>query len=400
MATRRESWGKVRQLASKRWQASYVGPDGARHTARTEPDADGVTRALTFSTKTDARAWLRAEHAKIALGDWQSAADRAVAAKDRSRRNVTFATYAETWISGRFNKHGHPLRPRTASEYRRLVAGPLGPLGPLPLASIDRATVDEWRAAQLRTGHLTTTGHAYALLRSILATATVHKMIPENPATIEHGATTRTGKKVTPPTIGELDVIVANLPHKYRALFLMAAWSGLRIGELTALTRADITVTKKAGAVTAITLNVDKGVTWTETGPHVGPPKTSSGVRTVTLPPVEGLYTAVVAHLAEFVAINPDALVFANTTGGHLRQPSVQKVLKPAREKAGRPDVSLHSLRHFHASWLHEVGASPAAQLARLGQNTSSMIGRYSHPVGEDAALAAALADRVNSRAG
>lgn len=51
----REAWGRLRKLSSGRWQSRYLGPDGREYTARTEDD-----RALTFQTKTGARAWLAA----------------------------------------------------------------------------------------------------------------------------------------------------------------------------------------------------------------------------------------------------------------------------------------------------------------------------------------------------
>ena len=50
---RREAWGRLRKLPSKRWQARYTGPDGTLYSARTDDD-----RPLTFLTKGDARAWL------------------------------------------------------------------------------------------------------------------------------------------------------------------------------------------------------------------------------------------------------------------------------------------------------------------------------------------------------
>ena len=46
----RRQFGYVRRLPSKRWHASYAGPDLARHAA-----------PFTFDTKLDAEAWLVAE---------------------------------------------------------------------------------------------------------------------------------------------------------------------------------------------------------------------------------------------------------------------------------------------------------------------------------------------------
>jgi hypothetical protein len=55
----RRGFGYLRKLPSKRWQASYVGPDLARYSAPS-----------TFAAKVDAEAWLASERALIAAGDW------------------------------------------------------------------------------------------------------------------------------------------------------------------------------------------------------------------------------------------------------------------------------------------------------------------------------------------
>jgi hypothetical protein len=62
MANRR-SFGYIRRLPSKRYQASYIGPDLGRHAA---PD--------TFETKMDAEAWLRDERKIISSGKYRRAA--------------------------------------------------------------------------------------------------------------------------------------------------------------------------------------------------------------------------------------------------------------------------------------------------------------------------------------
>ncbi len=82
----REDWGSIRALPSGRFQASYIGPDGERHKA-----------ALTYSTRTDARAWLSSIRTDIQRGKWKN--PKTVSAE-------TFAVYAETWISQRSNAQG------------------------------------------------------------------------------------------------------------------------------------------------------------------------------------------------------------------------------------------------------------------------------------------------------
>ena len=50
----RRGWGWIRKLPSKRYQASYVGPDLERHNA-----------PITFTLKTDAERWLADERRLI-----------------------------------------------------------------------------------------------------------------------------------------------------------------------------------------------------------------------------------------------------------------------------------------------------------------------------------------------
>ena len=96
---------------------------------------------------------------------------------------------------------------------------------------------------------------------------------------------------------------------RYRALVLMAAWSGLRQGELLALTRADLDL----GAVPA-RVRVRKSVRRADTGQvRVDAPKTAWSGRVLTLP--YPLALALRGHLREFVSPEPDALVFATRAG-------------------------------------------------------------------------------------
>ena len=56
----RRGFGAIRKLPSGRFQASYEGPDGARHKGED-----------TFPTKGDAEGWIAAEKKLIDLDVWQ-----------------------------------------------------------------------------------------------------------------------------------------------------------------------------------------------------------------------------------------------------------------------------------------------------------------------------------------
>jgi hypothetical protein len=95
--TSRRGFGIVRRLPSKRYQASYYGPDLTRHVGPT-----------TFTTKADAKTWLAEERKGVESGTGRPPADRTAEVLSASRAE-TFSEYAVPWITQRRAK-GEPLR--------------------------------------------------------------------------------------------------------------------------------------------------------------------------------------------------------------------------------------------------------------------------------------------------
>lgn len=371
---RRESFGMVDRLPSGRVRARYTGPDGERYNAPS-----------TFDTLTDARAWLAARQTDIAAGKWQAPA---VAAAVAAERNRTLTEYADTWLASRTNSRGDQLRPRTLDEYRRLLRGPLADLGPLIVGSITPAKVREWRSAQLATGRKTQTSRAYGLLSSILATAVADGIADANPCTVKGGQATRTGRKVLPPTDGELAAILGAITPRYRALVIVAAIGGLRYGEATALRARDVTVERdEAGAVAAVRLNVERGVVRTADGIVPGETKSAAGVRRVGIFGPDALIVA--EHMRGLIG---NALLFPASDGeGFLPQSSFWKHWHPARDAAGRPDMPFHALRHYAGTRYAQAGATPRETMARLGHSSLGAAMRYQHAGNRDDELAARM---------
>ncbi len=378
---RRESFGAIRQRSSGRYQASYVGPDGTRHTG-----------PHTFDTMTDARGWLAIQQAAILSGSW-SPHDTARAAAAKTGRGLTFAEYAEQWISTRTNRHGDHLRPRTAAEYRRLVAGPLAPFGTLRLPAITPDAVRAWYSGLVTAGTKTQAARAYELLKSILATAVDDGRIKTNPCQIRGAASASTGKRVQPPTGAELQKILDAITPRYRAAVILAAWAGVRYGELTELRRKDLELVRVDGQLQVIVVNVSRAVTQvTGQGFVVGQTKSEAGVRTIVLPP--HVNDVVEAHLRDNVSRFPEALLFPAADGAtHLAQSTFTKHWYPARAAAGREDMPWHALRHYGATRAALAGATLKELQARLGHSTVAAAMRYQHTAGRDEELARRMSE-------
>lgn len=383
--TPRRSWGKVRTIGSGRLQASYIGPDTTRHNA-----------PHTFTTRDAATVWLRKEQRLIEDGEWTPPSVRA-----GQQPRELFGTYARTWVSTRRTKKG-PIKPRTRSEYLRLLDNVLdATFGPMPIPHITPELVDAWWA-KLPRDNPTQNARAYSLLRSVLNTAVERRLIDRNPCQIRGAGNVEREKFVEPATLDELDVIVATIPERYKAMILLAAWCALRFGELAELRRSDLDLTKG-------TLRVRRGLTWVtvsadeaeilgegyeKTEAVVGTPKSSAGERTVSIPP--HVLPAVKEHVRSMPVAGKDALLFPSASDPtiHMRPATLAKVFYRARKAAGREDLAFHWLRHTGLTFAAQTGATLADLMHRAGHATAGAAMRYQHAVsGRDAQIAAGLSD-------
>lgn len=374
----RRGWGRLRKLPSGRWQAAYIGPDNALH-----------KNSNTFEDEDAARGWLSRERRLIDNEDWTSPADRAAVKKSTG---TTFGQYADEWLKNRRTRSGDPLKARTAADYRRYLDKHLLPeLGQLPIRSITEARVRDWYDG-MDPSTPTERAHAYQLLRAICTTATEKKVLPRNPCTIQGAGRTKRAKTIRPAEVAEFQAIADNMPARLKVAVLLGGWCALRYGEIAELRRRDIDL--KRGIIT-----VARGVTWPMTKAEdgklqsaatVSTPKSSAGIRDVHIPP--HILPDLAEHLVEFAEVGRDGMLFPSSTGGHIHPRTFGWQFHKAREKAGRPDLRFHDLRHTGAVLAARTGATIAELMSRLGHSTPAAAMRYQHSAAErDRAIAEAL---------
>jgi len=126
----------------------------------------------------------------------------------------------------------------------------------------------------------------------------------------------------------------------------------------------------------------------------VGPPKSTAGRRTVTLPAL--VVPALAEHLERWAEPGPDGLVFPGPEGGFLRRSNFRRrVWLPATKAAGLQGLRFHDLRHTAATLAVVAGATTMELMARMGHSTLAMAIRHQHVMeGRDAFIASAL-DRL-----
>lgn len=265
-------------------------------------------------------------------------------------------------------------------------------LGDYPLDAIDKDDIGRWVAWQEAQPSRRSKGqnlssktikNYHALLSSILAAAVDKKIIDRNPAhrTRLPKGTKREAVFLSPE---EFNALLHFIPVYYKPLVYFLVSTGIRWGEATALTWADLNLTTQPA-----TVRVSKAWKKATGGPVLKHPKSSKARRTVAM------HAGLVAALGTPGA--RDELVFpGRRSGKHLWHARfTESTWKPAVEKAMDKDLCAklgltplsawpnpHDLRHTHASWLIAAGVPLPYIQARLGhEKITTTVDTYGHLV-------------------
>jgi len=369
---------RVRATGQVTHRARYAMPDGTRY-------------SRTLATKMDAEAWLAAERALVDREEWTPPrARQAVESKRQAAAAFnTVGSFAERFLLER------GLRPTTQRNYRQLLRSRILPyFGEMPLTEVTLSEIKQWRAS-LDPATESSNAAAYRLVRAILQSAEEEELIFRAPPKIRGAGSARVKRIAVPATLDELAVITETMPERLRLLIVLAAFVGLREGELLELRRSDIDgVTGRVN----VTRKVDKDVTpatkdaCPECGRVTSAPKTASGVRTVHVPPP--FLPMLQKHLLEHTAPGPAGLLFAGDRTDHMSVRYLMDRYRPAREAAGRPDLTIHHLRHTALTIAGQHGATAAELQARAGHASQAAMAIYQHAtLDRDKSLADAIGD-------
>jgi integrase len=229
----------------------------------------------------------------------------------------------------------------------------------------------------------------HAVLRKALAQALKEDLVIRNACVAVDRPRVPKTEMVTFTPEQTRQFLATAAPHRLSALFVLAAATGMREGELFALAWSDIDLEGGALSVQQTLEEID--------GKHrLKEPKSAKGRRRIDLPAfaVKALWE----HKARMMQEGHlDGPVFCDRRGGWLRKSNfTRQIFKPmiartnARlteeaEKAGTapdllPDIRFHDMRHGHATLMLELGEHPKVVQERLGHSQISLtLDTYSH---------------------
>lgn len=151
-----------------------------------------------------------------------------------------------------------------------------------------------------------------------------------------------------------------------KAAFMTLFWTGCRIGELLALTPADIDLNNK-------TININKSYQRLARKDVITEPKTEKGKRIITIP--DFLVDELRIYENMLYGIMPNDRVFFMTKS------YLEHEMERGCKESGVKKIRLHDLRHSHASLLiSKLGAQPLQVAERLGhEKIQTTLNTYSH---------------------
>lgn len=157
--------------------------------------------------------------------------------------------------------------------------------------------------------------------------------------------------------------VMKEKPMSYYA-FQILYWTGIRCGELLALTRSDFDFENKK-------MKIDKNFQVVKGEYIITTPKTEKSNRVIDLP--DFLNTEIEDYIVTLYKVDDNSRIFP-VTKSYLHEE-----MKRGTKKSGVKRIRIHDLRHSSCALLIDLGYSPIQIAERLGHESVTITERYSH---------------------
>ena len=264
-------------------------------------------------------------------------------------------------------------------------------LGDMKICDITPATIRHWQNEMLKKKQSNGKPYSQTYLRSvnsqlsaILNYAVKFHQLKYNPCSRVDPIGQKKSKEMDFWTLDEFNTAIAyEKAPAFHLCFMLLFWGGFRIGEVLALTPADIMYDKKA-------VNIVKTHHRKEGEDISGPTKSTNSDRIVELP--DNAFDELVDYSSRLYGIEPDDRIF------YFQRNTVNNELNTLAEKSGVKRIRVHDLRHSHVSLLIELGFQAHAIAKRIGDTPETVNRTYAHlypHVGQT--MASALNSSINN---
>jgi len=321
-----------------------------------------------------------------------------VLAEKTEAASISFGEWLDTWLK---TYKVSRLTPSTYESYRVIIEHHLKPtLGNIMIADITADQIQKLLNAKQEKGarkdgrnNITLSASSVIKIKIIISAslkqAVKNRMIPYNPA-----------EAVTPPKMTRREIRVLSLEeqnnfmgvlqgHRLEALFKLALATGMRKGELLALTWDCVDFEKKTITISKSAMRVRNQKTM-KTEIQVGNPKSVSGFREIPMLP--SVIPILEKHNAQQEgekraagsAYNKNNLVFCSNVGSYLEPSRINTTLGKLLKYASMDHINFHALRHTFATRALENGVPAKVVQTILGHaDVALTLNTYTHVLKE-----------------
>lgn len=292
----------------------------------------------------------------------------------------SFAALANEWLLLRTPQ----LKVSSIAKYRNLLNLYLLPaFGDKHISNISRSDIIKWSRELLTTGGAKAAGLApktvnsiLSLMRNILKYATREKSIPtadtkdiyvkqsQKPMRIlsrteQQRLSRYLRKNLTPCNMG----------------ILLCLYTGLRIGEICALTWADIFIEEQFLYIHQTMQRIQvKGSPGKKTSVVISPPKSDCSIRRIPVPDE-------ISQLLRTLQKQDSAYLLTGMAHSYMEPRNMEHRFKAVARKCDIRDVNFHALRHTFATRCVELGFDVKSLSEILGHASVNItMNRYVHP--------------------
>jgi integrase len=263
------------------------------------------------------------------------------------------------------------LRPTTLENKQTLINTKVLPyFKAMPINTIEPLTVRKWQNDLLN--HKSEYADTYLKtihnqLSAIFNFAVKYYKLPSNPARICGAIGKKNASSMDFWIQEEFEKFIAVVSDKpaSKTIFPLLFWTGMRSGELLALTLDDFDFLEK-------TVSINKNYARHKGKDLIMEPKTPKSKRIIALP--NFVCSIVLDYANKLYDYKPNERLF-HFTKYYLTHEMIRGV-----KKSGVKKIRIHDLRHSHASLLVEEGFSILLISERLGhENIETTLQTYSH---------------------
>jgi len=247
---------------------------------------------------------------------------------------VTFADASAEWL--RYCANERMVKRSTLIDYEAIARTLDAELGGIPLVEITTESLEQWLAGRPAELSNRTREKYVSALNAIFKRARRVWKLLANPAADLERPRVRNAKSIEVYAPEEVWALVRAADEQDGVTYLVAAFCGLRIGEVLALRWREVDFTRRVIRVRE-----------SYTQHRVDTPKSSS-MRAV---PMADPVAKALAQLSQREQFNGDGdLVFPNEAGEHQNPKRLRECYRAAQASAGLRRLSFHDLRHTFGS--------------------------------------------------